>query len=109
MSLEEQLDIESKERNAMQKVNRRLERKFKEMTVQAEEERRHADQNKEQADKMMNRVKALKRQVDEAEEEITRLNAQKRKIQRELDEQMEQNETASREINQLKKYSVNAK
>lgn len=52
----------------------------------------------------MNRVKALKRQVDEAEEEITRLNAQKRKIQRELDEQMEQNETASREINQLKKY-----
>ncbi|XP_052069305.1 myosin heavy chain, non-muscle-like isoform X3 [Mytilus californianus] len=103
-SLEEQLDIESKERNAMQKVNRRLERKFKEMTVQAEEERRHADQNKEQADKMMNRVKALKRQVDEAEEEITRLNAQKRKIQRELDEQMEQNETASREINQLKKY-----
>lgn len=37
-----------RERNAMQKVNRRLERKFKEMTVQAEEERRHADQNKEQ-------------------------------------------------------------
>lgn len=107
-SLEEQLDIESKERNAMQKVNRRLEKKLKEMAVQAEEERRHADQNKEQADKMMNRVKALKRQVDEAEEEITRLNAQKRKIQRDLDEQMEQNETASREINQLKKYRPSA-
>jgi myosin protein heavy chain len=52
----------------------------------------------------MNRVKALKRQVDETEEEVTRLNAQKRKIQRELDEQMEQNETAAREISQLKKY-----
>lgn len=53
---------------------------------------------------MNNRVKALKRQIDEAEEEITRVNAQKRKLQRDLDEQMEQNETASREISSLKKY-----
>lgn len=108
ITLEEQLDIESKDRGAMQKINRRLERKLKEMAVQAEEERRHADQNKEQADKLMNRVKALKRQVDETEEEVTRLNAQKRKIQRELDEQMEQNETAAREISQLKKYRPSA-
>lgn len=53
---------------------------------------------------MNNRVKALKRQVDEAEEEITRANQAKRKLQRDLDEQMEQNENASREISQLKKY-----
>ena len=50
------------------------------------------------------RVKALKRQVDEAEEEVTRMNAQKRKIQRDLDDQIEINESASREILQLKKY-----
>ena len=51
---------------------------------------------------MNNRVKALKRQIDEAEEEITRLNASKRKLQRELDDQMEQNETASQQLNKLK-------
>ena len=50
------------------------------------------------------RVKALKRQVDEAEEEVTRATAQKRKLQRDLDEVMEANENATREISQLKKY-----
>lgn len=50
------------------------------------------------------RVKALKRQLDEAEEEVTRMNAQKRKIQRDLDDQIEQTESANREISTLKKY-----
>lgn len=104
-NLEEQLDLETKERNTMQRANRRLEKKLKEILLQAEEERRHADQFKEQADKMSARVKALKRQLDEAEEEVTRMNAQKRKIQRDLDDQIEVNEVASREISQLKKYS----
>ena len=34
----------------MQKINHELERKLKEMAVQAEEERRLADQNKKQVD-----------------------------------------------------------
>ena len=50
------------------------------------------------------RVKALKRQVDETEEEVARLNSQKRKIQRDLDDQIEVNESAAREIASLKKY-----
>ena len=50
------------------------------------------------------RVKGLKRQVDEAEEEVARLSAQKRKIQRDLDDQIEANESAAREISSLKKY-----
>ncbi|XP_053393233.1 myosin-10-like isoform X7 [Mercenaria mercenaria] len=104
-NLEEQLDLETKERNTLQRANRRLEKKLKEQAIQAEDERRHADQYKEQVDKMNARVKALKRQVDEAEEEVTRMNAQKRKIQRDLDDQIELNESASREISQLKKYS----
>ncbi|XP_060570193.1 myosin heavy chain, non-muscle-like isoform X3 [Ruditapes philippinarum] len=103
-NLEEQLDLETKERNTLQRTARRLEKKLKEMAIQAEDERRHADQYKEQVDKMNARVKALKRQVDEAEEEVTRMNAQKRKIQRDLDDQIELNESASREILQLKKY-----
>lgn len=57
-----------------------------------------------QLDKVNNRVKALKRQLDETEEEVARLNSQKRKLQRDIDEQMEQNEVASREISQLRKF-----
>lgn len=104
-NLEEQLDMESKEKTQLQRNNRKYEKRLKELMLQAEDERRHADQYKEQVEKMNNRVKALKRQVDEAEEEITRANQAKRKLQRDLDEQMEQNENASREISQLKKYS----
>lgn len=57
-----------------------------------------------QADKVNNRVKALKRQLDEAEEEVTRVNGQKRKLQRDLDEMMESNESLSRELQTLRKY-----
>ncbi|XP_048764232.1 myosin heavy chain, non-muscle isoform X2 [Ostrea edulis] len=107
-NLEEQLDVETKERTQLQRMLRRQDKKLKDLAIQAEDERRHADQYKEQVDKMNNRVKALKRQIDEAEEEITRVNAQKRKLQRDLDEQMEQNESASREISSLKKYRPSA-
>ena len=55
-------------------------------------------------EKMNARVKGYKRQVDEAEEEVARLNAQKRKVQRDLDDQIEANESAAREISSLKKY-----
>ncbi|XP_052263225.1 myosin heavy chain, non-muscle-like isoform X5 [Dreissena polymorpha] len=108
-NLEEQLDLETKERNNMQRANRRLEKKLKEVALQAEDERRHADQYKDQVDKMNARVKALKRQVDEAEEEVTRMNTQKRKIQRDLDDTMEQNETLSRELTTMKKYRPSAR
>ncbi|XP_041362309.1 myosin heavy chain, non-muscle-like isoform X2 [Gigantopelta aegis] len=104
VNLEEQLEIEAKERSMLQRTSRKLEKKLKELVLQAEDERRHADQYKEQVDKMTNRVKALKRQVDEGEEEIARLNAQKRKLQRDIDEQLEANEVVTREVNQLRKF-----
>ncbi|XP_052834540.1 myosin heavy chain, non-muscle isoform X3 [Octopus bimaculoides] len=97
-NLEDQLDQDNKEKNSALRSNRKLDKKVKELMLQAEEERRHADQYKEQMDKSSARVKALKRQLDEAEEEITRLNTQRRKLQRDLDEQMEQNQLVSREI-----------
>ena len=37
-----------RERNTLQRTARRLEKKLKEMAIQAEDERRHADQYKEQ-------------------------------------------------------------
>jgi myosin protein heavy chain len=75
---------------------------MKEMAMQAEDERRHADQYKEQVDKVNARVKALKRQLDEAEEECARINSQRRKTQREVDEITEQYETVQRENDTLK-------
>lgn len=70
--------------------------------MQLEDERRHADQYKEQVEKGNARVKALKRQLDEAEEEITREKAQKRKAQRECEDMLESHESMTREINNLK-------
>lgn len=70
--------------------------------MQLEDERRHADQYKEQNEKTGARMKAMRRQLDEAEEEISREKAHRRKAQRELDDYVESNESMSREINNLK-------
>merc|ERR1719270_635692 len=67
-----------------------------------EDERRHADQYKEQAEKVNSRIKALKRQLDETEEEVSREKAQRRKIQRELEDLIQDNEAKDREITNLK-------
>ena len=81
------------------KGNRKLEKKIKELMMQLEDERRHADQYKEQNEKVggrhslairtdlemfyfqsNNRIKAMRRQLDEAEEEISREKAHRRKV-----------------------------
>uniref|UniRef100_W5N6N9 Myosin heavy chain 10 n=1 Tax=Lepisosteus oculatus TaxID=7918 RepID=W5N6N9_LEPOC len=100
--LEEQLEQEAKERAAANKVVRRTEKKLKEVFMQVEDERRHADQYKEQMEKANSRMKQLKRQLEEAEEEATRANASRRKLQRELDDATEASEGLSREVNTLK-------
>ncbi|XP_076334905.1 uncharacterized protein LOC143238500 isoform X2 [Tachypleus tridentatus] len=100
--LEEQVEVESKEKHVAIKNARKLEKKVKETLLQLEDERRHADQYKEQVDKVNSRVQALKRQVDEAEEECSREKTQRRKVQRELEDMMESNETMSRELTSLK-------
>merc|ERR1719472_653982 len=84
------------------KANRKLEKKIKELLMQLEDERRHADQYKEQNEKTNGRMKAMRRQLDEAEEEIPREKAHRRKAQRELDDYVESNEGMNREINNLK-------
>ncbi|XP_058845758.1 myosin-10 isoform X3 [Acipenser ruthenus] len=100
--LEEQLEQEAKERAAANKLVRRTEKKLKEVFMQVEDERRHADQYKEQMEKANSRMKQLKRQLEEAEEEATRANASRRKLQRELDDATEASEGLSREVNTLK-------
>ncbi|XP_059804711.1 myosin-10 isoform X6 [Hypanus sabinus] len=100
--LEEQLEQEAKERATANKLVRRTEKKLKEVYMQVEDERRHADQYKEQVEKSNSRMKQLKRQLEEAEEEATRANAARRKLQRELDDTTETAEAMNREVNTLK-------
>ncbi|XP_061839948.1 myosin-9-like isoform X1 [Nerophis lumbriciformis] len=100
--LEEQLDIESKERQQASRLVRRTEKKLKEMMLQVEDERRNTEQYKDQADKTNNRMRQLKRQLEEAEEEVTRANAYRRKLQRELDDAAESADSMNREVSSLK-------
>nr|XP_020473240.1 myosin heavy chain, embryonic smooth muscle isoform-like [Monopterus albus] len=101
-TLEEQLEQERQERAIANKLVRKSEKKLKEVVMQAEDERRHADQFREQLDKSMVRLKQLKRQLEDVEEENSRSNAQKRKLQRELEELMDNSQTMTREITSLR-------
>uniref|UniRef100_A0AAR2LJ29 Myosin, heavy chain 11b, smooth muscle n=1 Tax=Pygocentrus nattereri TaxID=42514 RepID=A0AAR2LJ29_PYGNA len=100
--LEEQLEQESRERQAAAKNLRQKDKKLKDLTIQMEDERKHAQQYKDQVEKANTRVKQLKRQVEESEEESQRAAAARRKLQRELDEASEANDALSREVSSLK-------
>ncbi|NXN21556.1 MYH9 protein, partial [Nycticryphes semicollaris] len=100
--LEEQLDMETKERQAASKQVRRAEKKLKDILLQVDDERRNAEQFKDQADKANSRLKQLKRQLEEAEEEAQRANASRRKLQRELEDATETADAMNREVSSLK-------
>uniref|UniRef100_A0A2K6ERH2 Myosin-9 n=1 Tax=Propithecus coquereli TaxID=379532 RepID=A0A2K6ERH2_PROCO len=100
--LEEQLDNETKERQAACKQVRRAEKKLKDVLLQVDDERRSAEQYKDQADKASTRLKQLKRQLEEAEEEAQRANASRRKLQRELEDATETADAMNREVSSLK-------
>ncbi|XP_037523042.1 myosin heavy chain, non-muscle isoform X1 [Rhipicephalus sanguineus] len=97
--VEEQLDQAEQEKQAAMRTIRKLEKRLKEAVMQVEDERRHADQFKEQGEKTNNRMKNLKRQLDEVEEECSREKAQRRKLQRELEEVLEANEKLQSDLN----------
>ncbi|XP_018592797.1 myosin-10 isoform X2 [Scleropages formosus] len=101
-AMEEQLEQERQERALANKMVRKTEKKLKEVLMQAEDERRHADQYREQLDKSMGRLRQLKRQLEEVEEENSRTNAQRRKLQRELEEMTDSSQSMSREIAALR-------
>ncbi|XP_041839151.1 LOW QUALITY PROTEIN: myosin-9-like [Melanotaenia boesemani] len=100
--LEEQLDIESKERLQASRLTRRTEKKLKESLVQIEDERRTTEQFKDQAEKTNVRMRQLKRQLEETEEELTRANVYRRKLQRELEDATESADSMNREVSTLK-------
>ncbi|KAL0993065.1 hypothetical protein UPYG_G00102770 [Umbra pygmaea] len=100
--LEEQVDIETKERQQASKLVRRTEKKLKEVILQVDDERRNTEQYKDQSDKLNSRMKQLKRQLEEAEEEAQRANANRRKLQRELEDATESADAMNREVSTLK-------
>ncbi|XP_049335999.1 myosin-10 isoform X4 [Astyanax mexicanus] len=101
-SMEEQMEQERQERAMANKLVRKTEKKLKEVVMQVEDERRHADQYREQLDKSMGRLRQLKRQLEEVEEENSRTNAQRRKLQRELEEMGDSMQSMNRELNALR-------
>ncbi|XP_023685858.1 uncharacterized protein myh14 isoform X1 [Paramormyrops kingsleyae] len=101
-AMEEQLEQERQERAVANKLVRKTEKKLKEVLMQVEDERRHADQYKEQLEKSMGRLRQLKRQLEEVEEENSRTNAQRRKLQRELEEMTDSSQSMTREIAALR-------
>ncbi|XP_073512666.1 myosin-10-like isoform X6 [Phyllobates terribilis] len=100
--LEEQMEQESKERIIANKLVRRAEKRLKEVIIQVEEERRNADQFKDQLEKAHIRMKQLKRQLEEAEEDASRANSNKRRLQRELEDVTESAESMNREVTTLR-------
>ncbi|XP_061761988.1 myosin-9-like [Nerophis ophidion] len=106
--LEEQLDIETRERQSATKLARRTEKKLIELVLQVDDERRNTKQYKDQADKLNSRMKQMKRQLEEAEEEAQRANTYRRKMQRELEDATESAEAMTREVSTLKsKHPIN--
>ncbi|XP_039550441.1 myosin-10 isoform X4 [Pimephales promelas] len=101
-SMEEQMEQERQERAVANKLVRKTEKKLKEVLMQVEDERRHADQYREQLDKSMGRLRQLKRQLEEVEEENSRSNAQRRKLQREMEEMSDGMQSMNRELNTLR-------
>lgn len=100
--LEEQVEQEARDKQASLKSVKQKDKKLKEALLQVEDERKQAEQYKDQADKGTVKQKQLKRQLEEAEEETQRLNAARRKLQRELDEATESNDALTRELSGLK-------
>ncbi|XP_072319392.1 myosin-9-like isoform X2 [Eucyclogobius newberryi] len=100
--LEEQLDVESKDRQQASRLARRTEKKLKETLLQIDDERRNTEQFKDQLDKTNSRMRQIKRQLEESEEELTRANAYRRKLQRELDDASESADMMNREVSTLK-------
>ncbi|XP_077305051.1 myosin-11 isoform X1 [Lithobates pipiens] len=100
--LEEQLEQESRDKQAQAKSLKQKDKKLKEALLQVEDERKQVEQYKDQAEKGLVKQKQLKRQLEEAEEETQRLNASRRKVQRELDEATESNDVLTRELSGLK-------
>uniref|UniRef100_A0A0N4ZTS6 Myosin heavy chain n=1 Tax=Parastrongyloides trichosuri TaxID=131310 RepID=A0A0N4ZTS6_PARTI len=100
--LEEQLAAETGERSSLSRTIRRLEKKLNESNLQLEDERRLAEQAKEESERVTSRHRQMRRQMDELEEELSREKTKSRALQREIDDISEANDTLKRDNTQLR-------
>ncbi|KAI2666164.1 Myosin-11 [Labeo rohita] len=100
--MEDQLDHESRERQAIAKAMRQKDKKLKELTCQIEDERKQTEQFKDQAEKANLRARQLKLQVEEIDEESQRATVARRKLQKELNEATEANDALIKEVSSLR-------
>ncbi|XP_033630505.1 myosin heavy chain, striated muscle-like [Asterias rubens] len=101
-ALESDLDSESRRRSEVEKIMRKQDRRVKEITFTADEDRKNQDRLQEVIDKLQIKCKSMKRQIEEAEE-MANLNLSKyRGAQRELEDMEERVEIAETTVNKLR-------
>ena len=94
--------LAEEEKTNLTRTNRRLERKAKELAVSVEEERQKASQSKDAADKLNRKTRVMRDEMTKLEEDLSTEKTNKRRVQRDLDDQVEANETLTKELNTLK-------
>jgi len=100
--LEQELDSEQRAHANAQKNLRKGDRRVKELTFQAEEDRKNYEKMQDLVDKLQGMLKTYKRQIEEAEE-IAALNLAKfTKTQQELEEAYERTEAAEMALQKIR-------
>ncbi|XP_035677217.1 myosin-7-like [Branchiostoma floridae] len=84
---------------------RKNERRLKEMTFQADEDRKNQERIQELVEKLQLKIKTFKRQVEEAEEQASSNMAKYRKAQHEYEDALERAEIAEGSLNKLRSKS----
>merc|ERR1712173_552924 len=98
--MENDLDAEQRRTADGIKATRKLERKIKEVTYQADEDKKNLTRIQDLVDKLQ--VKTYKRQAEEAEEVANSNLSKYRKLQHELDEAEERADMAESALNKLR-------
>jgi len=100
--IETELDSEQRRNGDAQKNMRRAERRCKELSFQAEEDRKNHEKMQDLVEKLQQKIKTYKRQIEEAEE-IAALNLAKfRKAQQEYEEVEERNDMAEAALGKIR-------
>jgi len=101
-ALETELDGEQRRHADAQKNLRKGDRRVKELSFQAEEDRKNHERMQDLVEKLQQKIKTYKRQIEEAEE-IAALNLAKfRKAQQELEEAEERADLADQAVTKVR-------
>nr|VZI50304.1 unnamed protein product [Spirometra erinaceieuropaei] len=100
--LESEVEAEQRRHGETQKNYRKVDRRLKEVALQAEEDKKNYDRMQELVDQLQGKIKTYKRQVEEAEE-IAAVNLAKyRKIQHEVEDAEERADQAEQALQKLR-------